>query len=299
MKIGILIFSEKPQDAPAAQADRFIEAGKRLGFEVVNIYESRLKIVGEQKKQVAIFNDGDRLPPDDFAAVIARPNFTEEPGLHTCTINALMACGFRVVNGRALIAESKNKLSQHLRLAATGLPMPRWAIARRPEDATAAARDIGYPVIVKVAFGTHGKGVFYAENPETLSPIADYLAVRDGNPVVVEEFIGTGRPARDLRVFVLGGEVAAAMERVAREGEIRANAALGGVGRATTLSDDEAQTALSAAEAFGLEMAGVDLLRSARGPLVIEVNANPGFKELEKATGADIAARILEFAVRK
>ena len=153
---------------------------------------------------------------------------------------------------------------------------------------------IGFPVMIKVAFGTHGKGVFLAENIETLSPIVDYLTIRDGNPVIIEEFVAeAGR--KDLRAFVIGDQVIAAMERTARDGDVRANASLGGVGRPVTLTDEEQQIAVKATKAFDLDLAGVDLLRSARGPLVIEVNANPGFEELTRATDIDVAGAIIEF----
>ena len=148
--------------------------------------------------------------------------------------------------------------------------------------------------MIKVAFGTHGKGVFLAENIETLSPIVDYLTIRDGNPVIIEEFVAeAGR--KDLRAFVIGDQVIAAMERTARDGDVRANASLGGVGRPVTLTDEEQQIAVKATKAFDLDLAGVDLLRSARGPLVIEVNANPGFEELTRATDIDVAGAIIEF----
>ncbi len=308
MKIGILIFSG-PKHDEYTQAERFEEAGRDLGVEVVRIHEPLTAIRHDGDKTTFFADGGVDIASLALDAVICRPNFVEEPSLHQFTIQALQNLGLRVVNGS--IRAPKNKLDQRLRLAALNIPMPRWAIAHRPEQAVAAAEEIGYPVIVKMAFGTHGKGVFFAPTSETLLPIIDYLAVRDKNPVIIEEFIKTRvsppdqsggvkrGSASDLRAFVLNGKVIAAMERVAKAGDVRANASIGGTGRPVTLSPEEERMAIAATEAFQLEISGVDILRSSRGPLVIEVNANPGFRELENVTGVNVAKAIIEFATKE
>lgn len=156
-----------------------------------------------------------------------------------------------------------------------------------------AALELGFPVVLKTPFGTHGVGIFFSENAETLQPIVDYLAVSDKNPVVVEKFIAdAGRS--DLRVFIVGKRVVAAMQRTAPEGDIRANAALGGIGTRVDLTEKEVELALQVAQLFRLDIAGVDLLRGKDGSVVIEANANPGFKELERATGVDVVGAIIE-----
>jgi ribosomal protein S6--L-glutamate ligase len=293
MKVGILIFSGPKRDEHA-QAERFEEAGRALGVEVVRIHEPSLVLSSDGVGPVEIRLDDEALRAADFAAIVCRPNFIEEPSLHQFTVQAFVNAGFRVVN--AGILGPKNKLDQHVRLAEAGVAMPRWTVAHRPEQAAAAAGRIGYPVVVKTAFGTHGKGVFYAPMPETLLPVADYLAVRDGNPMIVEEFVAEAN-RRDVRAFVLGGKVAAAMERRAKHGDVRANASIGGTGYPTELTHEERRAAVAASAAFGLDIAGVDILRSNRGPLVIEVNANPGFKELERVAGTNIAEAILRHAL--
>lgn len=294
MKIGILSFSTPAHDE-FTQADRLEEAGRALGIDVVRVHEPLTVIEHDGSTLSFRTDDGSDVRSLALDAIICRPNFVEEPSLHQFTIQALNQLGTHVVNGS--FRAPKNKLDQRLRLAALGIPMPRWAIAHRPEQAVAAAERIGYPVVVKVAFGTHGKGVFYAPTSETLLPIIDYLAVRDKNPVVVEEFVAEAGRC-DLRAFVLGDRVVAAMERHAKDGDVRANASIGGIGTPVELTDAERALAVEAARAFELEIAGVDILRSSRGPLVIEVNANPGFKELERVTGTDIAKAILEYAIR-
>ena len=129
-------------------------------------------------------------------------------------------------------------------------------------------------------------------------PIAEYLALRDGNPVIVQEFIKEAKTS-DLRVFIVGGEVVAAMQRQAPSGDVRANTSNGGTGISVELTKTERELALSVTRLFELEVAGVDLIRSDRGPLVLEVNANPGFKELERVTGVDVADAIISYAAKR
>ena len=282
MNIGVLIFSTPANDAHA-QADRLEEAGRMLGHTVTRIHAPLLTITEDGPEPVA------------FDAIICRPNFIGEPSLHQFVAASYLSRGIRVINGNFVAA--KNKLAQHVRLAEAGVAMPRWAIAHTSENLVAAAKEIRFPVICKVAFGTHGTGVFYAADAETLGPIADYLTVHEPQPVIVEKFVDTGFPScRDLRAFVVGDKVVAAMERVAKDDDVRANASIGGTGHPVELSDAERNAAIAAAKAFDLEIAGVDILRSKNGPVVIEVNANPGFKELERITGVDVAKAIVEYA---
>lgn len=293
MKLGILISSE-PRGEVATGAQRLEEAIQRRGHGSARLYAPDFSF-RHFSDRIEVHYLG--KPFSGFDALIYRPNFIEEPSLHAHVPLLLMQSGCRVLNGGADIAGTKNKLAQHVLLSQLDLPMPRWAIAKRKQDALEVARMLRFPVIVKTPFGTHGIGVFYAENAETLQPIIDYLGVSDGNPAIIEAFVSeAGR--KDVRAFILHGEVLAAMERSAPTGDVRANAALGGVGTATVLSDAERELALAVSRAFACEVAGVDLLRTANGPLVIEANANPGFAELERATGVDIAGALVDAALK-
>lgn len=305
MNIGILTFKrpnhrahedtdswnkeDSTPDAISSGADRLLEAGQAAGHLVMKIHEPYLSFIDGK-----IFHNDQPLPR--FDVILSRPNFVEEPSLRTYAIQLLKNAGYRVVNGTIGFTWAKNKLTQHVLFAEHNLPCPRWGIARKPDDAVAIAKKLGFPCVVKVAFGTHGKGVFLAKDEESLWPIVDYLGIRDGNPTVVEEFIAEAK-SKDLRVFVIGGKVVAAMQRTAAEGDTRANTSNGGTGSIVDLSEEERTLAVRAAEIFGLEIAGVDLIRSKRGTLVLEVNANPGFKELEAVTKIDIARLIIDYAV--
>lgn len=276
----------------ASGVERIVQAAESAGHQVTRFYSPRFSF-GYEGSSMRAWYDGEEFKSVDV--MIYRPGFVQEPTLHTYVPELLQKLGQRVVNGTPKVLEIKNKMIQHLRLAEAQIAMPRFALAKDPEAAKAAVEMLGFPLIVKVSFGTHGRGVFYAGDWETFQPILDYLDVRDGNPVILEEFIAAAKN-KDIRAFVVGGRVVAAMERQARTKDIRANASIGGTGTAIQLSPDDEALAFKAASIFDLEVAGVDLIRSERGTLVLEVNANPGFTELEACTGIDVARAIVDYA---
>ncbi|MBI5370125.1 RimK family alpha-L-glutamate ligase [Candidatus Uhrbacteria bacterium] len=290
MIIGILIFST-PKDEQYAGVERLTQAATQMGHQIVHLYEPYFSLSGSE-----IWYEGKAMPQVDV--IIARPNFIEEPGLHAHVVRALLTQGYRVINGLRSYGPAKNKIEQIQQFEQLGIPYPSSVICKRPDLAIDGARRLGFPVIIKVAFGTVGSGVFYADSEETFGPIADYLNIRDRNPILVQQFVAEAQ-RKDLRVFVVGSEIVAAMERTAPERDVRANATHGGVGTPVELSPDERILALRVAKTFELEIAGVDLIRSVRGPLVLEVNANPGFAELERATGVDVAEAIMRYTIQQ
>jgi ribosomal protein S6--L-glutamate ligase len=150
----------------------------------------------------------------------------------------------------------------------------------------------GFPLIIKLINGTHGIGVILAENKKTAQSILE--AFYKGNQkVMLQEFIEEADGA-DIRVLIVDDEIVGIMERKAAPGEFRSNLHRGGTSKVITLSENEAMIAKKAASAMGLKIAGVDMLRSSRGPLILEVNASPGLEGIETTTGVDIARRIIE-----
>ncbi len=292
MKIGILIASENFEVFSGGQ--RIAEAAVALGHTAVKLFERKISFEETTDAGIMVKYDGKPLPEVDV--IIVRPNFVEEPTLHQYIYDLLVRAGYKVVNGSMGITRTKNKLLQRSDLRGANIPMPKWAAAYDAVGCLTAVKSLGYPVMLKMAFGTKGKGVFFVDKRETLIPIIDYLSVRDGNPVIIEEFIEEAKHAH-VRIFVIGGEIAAAMNVVAPEGDVRSNS--GGTYEKIDLTDEEQSIALLAAKTMNLDIAGVDMLRSSRGPLVMEVNANPGFTELEKTTGVDVAAKIVQFSLKK
>lgn len=292
MKIGILLFTRNISGRlgmpPGSQ--RIREAAEARGHEVHFLYEPLFNF-GFGVDEPILY---DGQPLGGFDVIVARPSIVDEPSLHTVTAETLKRAGYRVINGMPTFSVSKNKLAQVMRLDEAGIAQPNSIIVRHPKNARAAAKELNYPVVIKLAFGTQGKGVFLAKDAETMQSIVDYLLVRDRNPVILQEFIAESQ-GQDIRALVVNGEVVAAMQRVSQSNDFRANAHLDGVGEAVELTGAEIELAIMAAQTFDLEIAGVDLIRSDRGPLVLEVNSNPGFEELEKATGIDVALKIVDF----
>lgn len=196
------------------------------------------------------------------------------------------------------IACSRDKLHSLQVMTQAGLPIPRTAVVARPEALYAAVEAVGgLPAVVKLIHGTQGRGVFLAHQLATVSALLQRVAELN-RQAIVQEFIAEAG-GRDLRLIIVGKRCVAAMERRAPPGEFRANLHRGGTG--TSFSPDAATAALAvaAAQAHGLAVAGVDLVPSRRGPLVLEVNSSPGLEGIEKVTGVDVAGHIIDYVEYK
>lgn len=190
------------------------------------------------------------------------------------------------------IAASRDKLHSLQLMTRAGLPIPRSAVIARPEALNAAVYAVGgLPVVVKLIRGTQGRGVLLARDLATIQAVLQ-RAQELGRQALVQEFI-TEAGGCDLRVIVVGDRCVAAMERRAGAGEFRANLHLGGQARAVRLDEETSRLAVRAAQVHGLAVAGVDLLPSKRGPLLIEVNSSPGLEGIEQATGVDVAGAVI------
>jgi len=194
------------------------------------------------------------------------------------------------------IARSRDKLRSLQLLAKAGVGIPKTVVSRNSTDIDDLLDKLGgTPVIIKLARGTHGNGVVLAESKKAAKSVlqALYITNEDGTNVLLQEFIEESA-GTDIRVFVVGGRVVASMKRQSLDDDFRSNLHKGGEGTSVKLTDEERKTAIKAARALGLNIAGVDLMRSKRGPLVLEVNASPGFG-IEKVTGRDVASSIIEY----
>jgi len=211
-------------------------------------------------------------------------------------VNQFDMMGVTVLNNSVSIARSRDKLRCLQLLARAGLDIPRTVMARDRSHVARLLRDVGgLPAIVKLTRGTQGVGVMLASTLEELEGILGTFSDL-GEEIVLQEFVAESR-GRDIRALVVGERVVAAMRRHAKRGEFRSNLHRGGRGKALTLPRAYSEAAVKAARVVGLEMAGVDLLETRRGPKVMEVNSSPGFEGLEEATGEDIAGAIVEHAL--
>lgn len=202
------------------------------------------------------------------------------------------------MNESAAIGRARDKLRCLQVLAREGIGLPVTGFASAPDDIQDVIRMVGgAPLVVKLLEGTQGVGVVLAETQNAAESVLEAFLSLQHN-IMVQEYVREAGGA-DIRCFVVDGEVVASMKRQAREGEFRANLHRGGQATAIEISETERQTAIAATQALGLNVAGVDLLRSSRGPLVLEVNASPGLEGIEHATGVDIAERMIQFLERR
>lgn len=297
MKIGVLTFG-RPQNRdvePPFETNRLFETALAKGHET-KIFCEPFFSFRQNNGKLEIFYDNQPMLPVDV--LIARTNFIEDQSLHSITIDALTSAGIKVTNSEALtLSATKNKFARKILINKAGLPTPRSTIIRDISTIATEAENIGFPLVVKTPSGSGGRGVFLAENLSTLIPIVDYLTINHKLPLLLEEFIKEAG-GKDLRIFVVGDKILAAMERIAKPNEVRSNIHAGGTGQPIELSNEEKRIAVAAAKAVGLTIAGVDIIRSAHGPLILEVNARPGFEGLEQATGVDVAGGIIDYVVK-
>lgn len=200
---------------------------------------------------------------------------------------------FTTTSSLALV-RSRDKLRSLQILAKNDIGVPRTAFAKYPSDIDSLIKQVGgSPLIIKLLESTQGKGVVLAETKKAAQSVLEAFYNLDAN-ILVQEFIKEAKAA-DIRAFVVDGKVVAAMKRQGNEDEFRSNLHKGGVGSAIKLTRLEKAVAIKAARALNLNIAGVDMLQSSRGPLVIEVNSSPGLEGIETTTGVDVAGKIIEY----
>ncbi len=198
------------------------------------------------------------------------------------------------VNESQAIERSRDKLRSRQLMARSGVGLPVTSFAHSTQDIDGLLEVVGgAPVVVKLLEGTQGLGVVLAETKKAAESVIGAFRQLDAN-ILVQEFIKEAKGA-DIRAFVVGGKVVAAMRRQGAPGEFRSNLHRGGSAEKIKLTSIERATAIRAAKTMGLNVAGVDLLQSNHGPLVLEVNSSPGLEGIEAASGLDVAGRIIEF----
>lgn len=212
----------------------------------------------------------------------------------TAVVRQFEMMGVFSLNESVAISRSRDKLRSLQLLSRKGIGMPITGFSRSPDD----VRDLikiasGAPLVIKLVEGTQGIGVVLAETTQAAESVIEAFMGLKAN-IMVQEYIKESN-GEDIRCFVIGDKVVAAMKRKAKEGEFRSNLHRGGTAELIKITPEERRTALKAASVMGLNVAGVDILRSERGPLVVEVNSSPGLEGIETATGEDIASKIIVF----
>jgi len=191
------------------------------------------------------------------------------------------------------LSRARDKLRSLQILAKSGVGIPKTVFSRETDEVDDILDMLGgAPVIIKVAKGTHGKGVVLAETKKAAKAVMQAFYV-EGVNFLIQEFIAESAGS-DIRAFVVGNQVVASMKRQSLDDDFRSNLHMGGEGKAIKLTETEKKMALKAAKAMGLQICGVDMIRSEQGPMVLEVNASPGFR-IEQVTNRDIATKIIEY----
>jgi len=237
------------------------------------------------------YRGGEELP--QFDAVIPRIG-ASITYYGTAVLRHLETMGMYAINGSIAIARSRDKFRAMQLLARKDIPMPKTSFAQSPGDTEDLIRMVGgAPLVIKLMEGTQGKGVVLADSHQSAVSIINAFKGMKAD-ILVQEFIEESR-GTDIRCFVVGDKVVAAMKRQAKEGDFRANVHQGGKASKVKLTPQERAISIAAAKTMGLKVAGVDLIRSNHGPLVLEINSSPGLEGIEKTTHINIAGKIIQY----
>jgi ribosomal protein S6--L-glutamate ligase len=289
MKIAIL-----SRNAKLYSTRRLIEAGEARGHSmcVIDILKCYIDIASDSP---ALWYMGEKL--EDIDAVIPRIGASvTHYGL--AVIRQFEMMGIYCLTNSIALARSRDKLRALQLLSREGLGLPKTSFAHNVYDANELIKLVGgAPVVLKLCEGSQGRGIVLAETHKAAESVIEAFAEVKAE-FLVQEFIEESRGS-DLRCFVIGNKVVAAMTRQAAEGEFRSNLHCGGKASPTKISAVERKTAIKAASTMGLSVAGVDLLRSTRGPLVLEVNSSPGLEGIEAASAKNIADLMIAFIEEK
>ncbi|WNY87993.1 30S ribosomal protein S6--L-glutamate ligase [Leclercia adecarboxylata] len=288
MKIAIL-----SRDGTLWSCKRLREAAQQRGH-LVEILDPLSCYMNISPAASSIHYKGRQLP--HFDAVIPRIG-SAITFYGTAALRQFELLGSYPLNESVAITRARDKLRSLQLLARQGIDLPITGIAHSPDDTHDLIDMVGgAPLVVKLVEGTQGIGVVLAETRQAAESVVDAFRGLNAH-ILVQEYIKEAK-GRDIRCLVVGDEVVAAIERQAKEGDFRSNLHRGGVARVVEITPREREMALLAARTLGLDVAGVDILRADRGPLVMEVNASPGLEGIEKITGIDIAGKMIGWIER-
>ncbi len=285
MKIALLSRNRK-----LYSSRRLIEAATERGHEI-QVLDALRCYMNIASHNPTIHFKGEQL--NGFDAVIPRIG-ASITFYGTSVLRQFEVMGVYPLNESVAISRSRDKLRSMQLLSRRGLGMPVTGFANKPDDIKDLIKMVGgAPVVIKLLEGTQGIGVVLAETAKAAESVIEaFMGIKAD--ILVQEYIKEAGGA-DIRCFVVGGKVVAAMKRQAVAGEFRSNLHRGGNASLIRITPEERSTAVRAARIMGLNVAGVDLLRSNHGPVIMEVNSSPGLEGIEEATGKDVAGLIISF----
>ena len=274
---------------------RLMEAASERGHNItfLNIRHCYMKIDANEPE--VHYRGGTVLQELDAVITRIKPSMT----FYGCALTRQFeSMGVLTVNGSAAVTQSRDKLFSLQLLLKNGIDIPTTGFANSPMDTNDLIDMVGgAPLVIKLLEGAQGRGVFLAETRKAGESVINAFKSLNAN-LLVQEFIKEAN-GKDLRCFVIDGKVVASIERKAAPGEFRANLHQGGSASIVKITAEEKKLAIKAAKTLGLSVAGVDIIRSAKGPLLLEVNSSPGLEGVETATGKDIAGMIISSIEKK
>ena len=289
MKIFIL-----SRNSNLYSTSRIEEAGRERGH-VVRVIDYMRCYMNITSRKPVIYYGGESLK--DVDAIIPRIG-ASNTFYGTAVVRQFETMDCHCLNPSISISNSRDKLRSMQILAEAGINMPITGFASHTKDIEGVIESVGStPLVMKLLQGTQGQGIVLAETRKAAESVMSAFRQLDAD-IMVQEYIKESS-GTDIRVFVVGNRVVAAMRRVAPDGEFRSNLHRGASVENITLTNEESQIAIRAASILGLNIAGVDLMRSDRGPLILEVNSSPGLQGIETCTNIDIAGQIINFIEKK
>ena len=284
MRLGIL-----SQDISLYSTSRLFESAKNRGHEteVVSYLRCYMNIA---KANPRVFFKGREI---NYDVVIPRIAATWT-FYGASVVRQFELMGALSANSSASISRSRDKLRALQLIGNSGVEMPVTGYVHLSRDIESVLLTVGKPpYVIKLLEGTQGRGVVLTETMEAAVSAIETMKKIDAN-ILIQEFISEAN-GEDIRAIVVGDKVVASMKRKAKPGEFRSNVHLGGSVEGYKLTEDEEKSAIKAAKVLGLSVAGVDLIQSQRGPLILEVNSSPGLEGIERATGIDVAGKIIDY----
>lgn len=283
MKIGVITRD------PGYTVKRLREEARKRGHELDTIKYPECYVEIQQDRPSIVYRGKELIGYD---AIIPRimPGMTN---YGTAIVRQFEMMGVYTPIRSIAISRSRDKLRSMQLMSRAGVGIPKTIFSRETSDVDGLLDRVGTPVIIKLASGTQGNGVVLAETRKVARSVVQAFYVND-TAFLIQEYIAESA-GTDIRAFVVGTQVVASMKRQSLDDDFRSNIHQGGTGTVIKLSDEEKKVALKATKAMGLSICGVDLMRSDRGPLVLEVNSAPGLEGIETVTGRNIAGKIIEY----
>jgi len=284
------------QDNPSYETKRLIECFAQEGIECFAIHPNNVDIFisKESRRSVLVSNEHTSIPDFVIPRVGSSTTYYQK-----AVFRHLERMGVLFINSSDAIDNVKDKLYTMQILAQNNIPHPKTMLVKNPIDSDYVERNIGFPIVVKSLSGTHGKGVYLADNKPNFEQLVEMMEqFNDRFNIILQEFVSDSF-GKDLRIIVVGGKVIGAMKRESSDGDFRANITRGGGAKPVELDEQMEYLALESTKLLGLDIGGVDLLYDGDGYKICEVNSSPGFNGMEKYTDIRVAEQIVIYVKNK